>query len=97
MPLTSLPAPVRPAPGAPLPGTVLRARSGFYTVRLDDGTQLMAGQAALNTRRGKELIRSSYRGLETWKDGHGIVVEVQRTHGGKHQRHQRQTLPSHRC
>jgi ribosome biogenesis GTPase len=40
LPLTSLPAPVRPAAGAPLPGTVLRARSGFYTVRLDDGTQL---------------------------------------------------------
>ncbi|MEX0626991.1 MAG: ribosome small subunit-dependent GTPase A [Chloroflexota bacterium] len=37
MPLTSLPIPVRPAPGAPLPGIVLRARSGFYTVRLDDG------------------------------------------------------------
>ena len=38
MPLTSLPTPVRPAPGAALPGIVLRARSGFYTVRLDDGS-----------------------------------------------------------
>jgi ribosome biogenesis GTPase len=40
VPLTSLPTPVRPAPGAALPGIVLRARSGFYTVRLDDGTLL---------------------------------------------------------
>jgi ribosome biogenesis GTPase / thiamine phosphate phosphatase len=34
--LTPLPTPVRLAEGT-LPGTVLRARSGFYTVRLDDG------------------------------------------------------------
>jgi ribosome biogenesis GTPase / thiamine phosphate phosphatase len=40
MPLTPLPTPVRPAAGATLPGIVLRARSGFYTVRLDDGTLL---------------------------------------------------------
>ena len=40
MPLTSLPTPVRPAAGDPLPGIVLRARSGFYTVRLDDGRQI---------------------------------------------------------
>jgi ribosome biogenesis GTPase / thiamine phosphate phosphatase len=38
--LTPLPAPVRLGPGDPLPGTVLRARSGFYTVRLDDGRDL---------------------------------------------------------
>lgn len=37
MHLTPLPTPVRPAEGT-LPGTVLRARSGFYTVRLDDGS-----------------------------------------------------------
>jgi len=35
--LTPLPTPVPPAAGT-LPGTVLRARSGFYTVRLDDGS-----------------------------------------------------------
>ena len=40
MHLTPLPTPVRPAADATLPGTVLRARSGFYTVRLDDGTLL---------------------------------------------------------
>jgi ribosome biogenesis GTPase / thiamine phosphate phosphatase len=40
VPLTPLPSPVRPAFGAALPGVVLRARSGFYTVRLDDGTLL---------------------------------------------------------
>lgn len=40
MHLTPLPTPVRPAVDATLPGTVLRARSGFYTVRLDDGTLL---------------------------------------------------------
>jgi ribosome biogenesis GTPase len=40
VPLTSLPTPVRPAAGAALPGSGLRARSGFYTVRLDDGTLL---------------------------------------------------------
>ena len=40
MHLTPLPTPVRPAEGATLPGTVLRARSGFYTVRLDDGSLL---------------------------------------------------------
>src|SRR6188508_3458081 len=38
--LTVLPTPVREAAGTTLPGTVLRARSGFYTVRLDDGTLL---------------------------------------------------------
>lgn len=37
MHLTPLPTPVRRS-GATLPGTVLRARSGFYTVRLDDGS-----------------------------------------------------------
>ena len=37
MHLTPLPTPVRP-PAGTLPGTVLRARSGFYTVRLDDGS-----------------------------------------------------------
>jgi ribosome biogenesis GTPase len=37
LPLTSLPTPARRVAGDPLPGTVLRARSGFYTVRLDDG------------------------------------------------------------
>jgi ribosome biogenesis GTPase len=40
VPLTSLPSPVRPATEATLPGIVLRARSGFYTVRLDDGSLL---------------------------------------------------------
>jgi ribosome biogenesis GTPase len=40
VPLTPLPSPVRPASGAALSGIVLRARSGFYTVRLDDGTLL---------------------------------------------------------
>ena len=40
MPLTPLPSPVHPVPGAALSGVVLRARSGFYTVRLDDGTLL---------------------------------------------------------
>ena len=40
MPLTSLPAPARPEADATLSGIVLRARSGFYTVRLDDGTLL---------------------------------------------------------
>jgi ribosome biogenesis GTPase len=40
VPLTPLPSPVRPASGAALPGLVLRARSGFSTVRLDDGTLL---------------------------------------------------------
>src|SRR5262249_31497058 len=36
---------------------------------LDDGTQLMAGQNVLTTKRGNDSFRSSYRGLETWKDG----------------------------
>jgi ribosome biogenesis GTPase / thiamine phosphate phosphatase len=40
VPLTPLPSAVRPEPGAALPGVVLRARSGFYTVRLDDGSLL---------------------------------------------------------
>ena len=40
MPLTSLPAPARPDAGAATSGIVLRARSGFYTVRLDDGSLL---------------------------------------------------------
>jgi ribosome biogenesis GTPase len=40
VPLTSLPTPVRPATEDTLSGIVLRARSGFYTVRLDDGSLL---------------------------------------------------------
>jgi len=36
---------------------------------LDDGTQLMAGQNVLTTKRGNDSFRSSYRGLETWKSG----------------------------
>jgi ribosome biogenesis GTPase / thiamine phosphate phosphatase len=36
--LTPVPTPVRPSAATTQPGTVLRARSGFYTVRLDDGS-----------------------------------------------------------
>jgi ribosome biogenesis GTPase len=36
--LTPLPTPARPSAASTQPGTVLRARSGFYTVRLDDGS-----------------------------------------------------------
>jgi hypothetical protein len=37
---------------------------------LDDGTNLMAGQSTLTTKRGSETVRSTYRSLETWKSGH---------------------------
>lgn len=40
MHLIALPTPVRPSAAATQPGTVLRARSGFYTVRLDDGSRV---------------------------------------------------------
>ena len=36
---------------------------------LSDGSQLMAGQAALTTKRGAAEVRSTFRGLETWKGG----------------------------
>lgn len=67
---------------APAPAADLEHRTYVVTVdgkpagemkmtmqSLDDGTQLMAGQAALTVKRGNDPFRTSYRGLETWKGG----------------------------
>ena len=80
MPLTSLPAPVRPAPGAPLPGTVLRARSGFYTVRLDDGTRLecrLRGRVKQERGDSDLVVIGDRVAVAPLADGEGMIESVE--------------------
>jgi len=80
LPLTSLPAPVRPAPGAPLPGTVLRARSGFYAVRLDDGTQLecrLRGRVKQERGDSDLVVIGDRVAVAPLADGEGMIESVE--------------------
>jgi ribosome biogenesis GTPase len=80
LPLTSLPAPVRPVAGAPLPGTVLRARSGFYTVRLDDGTQLecrLRGRVKQERGDSDLVVIGDRVAVAPLADGEGMIESVE--------------------
>ena len=90
MPLTPLPTPVRPAAGDTLPGTVLRARSGFYTVRLDDGRHLECRlRGRIKQERGdSDLVVIGDRvAVATLADGDAMIesVEPRRTRFSRRQ------------
>ena len=90
MPLISLP-PVALSAAATLPiGTVLRARSGFYTVRLDDGTQLecrLRGRVKQERGDSDLVVIGDRVALELLDDGKAMIesVEPRRTRFSRRQ------------
>lgn len=90
MKLVSLPALVPDAAPTLLPGIVLRARSGFYTVRLDDGLLLECHlRGRLKQERGdSDLVVIGDRvGVALLDDGGGMIesVEPRRTRFSRRQ------------
>jgi ribosome biogenesis GTPase len=90
LPLTSLP-PVTPSSATTLPtGTVLRARSGFYTVRLDNGTQLecrLRGRVKQERGDSDLVVIGDRVALELLADGTAMIesVEPRRTRFSRRQ------------
>ena len=80
MHLTLLPA-VAPAPADTLlTGTVLRARSGFYTVRLDDGTQLecrLRGRVKQERGDSDLVVIGDRVSVAPLGDGEGMIESVE--------------------
>jgi ribosome biogenesis GTPase len=78
--LTLLP-PVAPATGDAIPtGTVLRARSGFYTVRLDDGTQLecrLRGRAKQERGDSDLVVIGDRVSVALQGDGDGMIESIE--------------------
>ena len=90
MKLVSLPDPVPDAAPTLLPGIVLRARSGFYTVRLDDGLLLECHlRGRMKQERGdSDLVVIGDRvGVALVDDGGGMIesVEPRRTRFSRRQ------------
>jgi ribosome biogenesis GTPase len=90
VPLTFLPSPVRPASGAALPGIVLRARSGFYTVRLDDGTLLecrLRGRIKQDRGTSDLVVIGDRVAVSALADGDAMIesVEPRRTRFSRRQ------------
>jgi ribosome biogenesis GTPase len=90
VPLTPLPSPVRPASGAALPGIVLRARSGFYTVRLDDGTLLecrLRGRIKQDRGTSDLVVIGDRVAVSALADGDAMIesVEPRRTRFSRRQ------------
>jgi len=90
VPLTPLPSPVRPAPGAALSGIVLRARSGFYTVRLDDGTLLecrLRGRVKQDRGTSDLVVIGDRVAVAALDDGDAMIesVEPRRTRFSRRQ------------
>jgi ribosome biogenesis GTPase len=88
--LTPLPTPVRPTEGGTLPGTVLRARSGFYTVRLDDGTLLecrLRGRVKQERGNSDLVVIGDRVGVTPLADGDAMIesVEPRRTRFSRRQ------------
>jgi ribosome biogenesis GTPase len=90
LPLISLP-PVAPSTATTLPtGTVLRARSGFYTVRLDDGSQLecrLRGRVKQERGDSDLVVIGDRVALELLADGKAMIesVEPRRTRFSRRQ------------
>ena len=80
MPLTLLPS-VAPATGDAQPtGTVLRARSGFYTVRLDDGAQLecrLRGRAKQERGDSDLVVIGDRVSVALQGDGDGMIESIE--------------------
>ena len=80
MHLTLLP-PVAPATGDAQPtGTVLRARSGFYTVRLDDGTQLecrLRGRAKQERGDSDLVVIGDRVSVAPQGEGNGMIESIE--------------------
>jgi len=77
--LTPLPTPVQPAAGT-LPGTVLRARSGFYTVRLDDGSLIecrLRGRVKQERGDSDLVVIGDRVAIALLNDGDGMIESVE--------------------
>ena len=90
MPLTSLPNPVRQAPEETVPGIVLRARSGFYTVRLDDGSLLecrLRGRVKQDRGNSDLVVIGDRVAVAPLADGDAMIeaVEPRRTRFSRRQ------------
>ncbi len=90
MHLTSLPAATPSAAETLLPGTVLRARSGFYTVRVDDGAQLecrLRGRVKQDRGDSDLVVIGDRVGVAPLGDGDGMIesVEPRRTRFSRRQ------------
>lgn len=90
MPLTSLPTPVGAAAEAALTGIVLRARSGFYTVRLDDGTLLecrLRGRVKQERGNSDLVVIGDRVAVTSLADGDSMIesVEPRRTRFSRRQ------------
>jgi ribosome biogenesis GTPase / thiamine phosphate phosphatase len=88
--LTVVP-PVAPSATEPLlPGTVLRARSGFYTVRIDDGSQLecrLRGRVKQERGDSDLVVIGDRVSVAPLGDGEGMIeaVEPRRTRFSRRQ------------
>jgi ribosome biogenesis GTPase len=90
VPLTSLPAAARPEADAALFGIVLRARSGFYTVRLDDGTLLecrLRGRVKQDKGNSDLVVIGDRVAVAPQPDGDAMIeaVEPRRTRFSRRQ------------
>jgi ribosome biogenesis GTPase len=88
--LTSLPAAAPSVAGTLLHGTVLRARSGFYTVRIDDGAQLecrLRGRVKQERGNSDLVVIGDRVAVATLGDGEGMIesVEPRRTRFSRRQ------------
>ncbi len=90
MHLTPLPTTVRAAETTTLPGTVLRARSGFYTVRLDDGSLVecrLRGRVKQERGDSDLVVIGDRVNVEPRSDGDAMIesVEPRRTRFSRRQ------------
>jgi ribosome biogenesis GTPase len=78
--LTPLPTPVRTAAGSNRYGTVLRARSGFYTVSLDDGDLLecrLRGRVKQERGDSDLVVIGDRVEVASLPDGDGMIEAVE--------------------
>ena len=90
MPLTLVPDVAPPAMDGLLHGTVLRARSGFYTVRIDDGSQIdcrLRGRVKQERGDSDLVVIGDRVAVAQLEDGDGMIesVEPRRTRFSRRQ------------
>ena len=83
MHLTVLPDAVPATAGTLLSGTVLRARSGFYTVRIDDGTSLecrLRGRVKQDRGDSDLVVIGDRVAVALLADGEGMIESIEPRH-----------------
>jgi ribosome biogenesis GTPase / thiamine phosphate phosphatase len=81
--LTVLPDAVPATAGTLLSGTVLRARSGFYTVRIDDGTSLecrLRGRVKQDRGDSDLVVIGDRVAVALLADGEGMIESIEPRH-----------------